>query len=78
MVSTFVINLASRKDRWEKFKNKGYIRWDATSWAEIKDNDPMVEKMISFHNIKHTKLRENSLLEITYEIITTYCKIKTG
>ena len=55
MVTTFVINLATRKDRWEKFKNKGYVRWDATSWAEIKDNDPMVEKMINFPNIKHTK-----------------------
>lgn len=55
MVTTFVINLASRNDRWEKFKNKGYTRWEATSWEDIDNDDPMIDKMISFHNIRHTK-----------------------
>lgn len=55
MVQTFVINLASREDRWEKFKNKGYTRWEATSWEDIDNNNPILDKMISFHNIRHTK-----------------------
>tara|TARA_R110001592_G_scaffold331695_1_gene614696 strand:+ start:2716 stop:3363 length:648 start_codon:yes stop_codon:yes gene_type:complete len=54
MVTTFVINLATRADRFEKFKKCNYLRWYAYSWAEIKDNDPMIDKMISYHNIRDT------------------------
>lgn len=54
MVYKFVINLDKRKDRWHKYKDKGYIRWSATSIDDIDKNDPIVDKMISYHNIRHT------------------------
>jgi len=54
MTKTFVINLASRMDRWEPWIGKDVSRWEATSRDEIDPSDPIMDDMISYHNIRHT------------------------
>jgi len=51
---TFVINLASRMDRWEPWIGKDVSRWEATTRDDIDPNDPIMDDMISYHNIRHT------------------------
>ena len=54
MVYKFVINLDKRTDRWNKYDDHGYTRWSATSINDIDSSDPIIDKMISYHNIRHT------------------------
>ena len=50
-MKTFVINLDHATDRWEHYKDKGCTRWSATNFDEIKVNDPLIPKLISYYNI---------------------------
>jgi len=50
-MKTFVINLDHATDRWEHYKDKGCKRWSATNFDEIKVNDPLIPKLISYYNI---------------------------
>ena len=53
MEKIFVINLDSAKDRWEHYKDDDkFTRWSATSKKDLKENDPVFERMISYYNIK--------------------------
>ncbi len=55
MTTKFVINLDSRPDRWEYWANReGYTRWRATSREEIGPESHLLDKMISYHNVRHT------------------------
>ena len=65
MVYIFVINLDNDTKRFEKFKNKDIIRWKATHYSELSIDDPIIEKMISYWNIRHT----NQHLAVFYHIL---------
>lgn len=54
MVHKFVINLDKRTDRWNKYEGHGYTRWSATSIEDIDPSDPIIDKMISYWNVRHT------------------------
>lgn len=54
MVQRFVINLKKREDRWKKYEGKGYTRWEAFSIDDLDPKDPLIDKMISYHNIRYT------------------------
>ncbi len=55
MITKFVINLDSRPDRWQYWEGrKGYLRWRATPREEISPESHLIEKMISYHNVRHT------------------------
>ena len=45
---TFVINLKNSTDRWSKYENTDYHRWEATERTEV--DDETIYKMISMHN----------------------------
>lgn len=48
----YVINLERSSDRWEYYKeNKEYIRWNATDYKELNDDEVIFNKMISYYNI---------------------------
>jgi hypothetical protein len=54
-LTKFVINLDSRPDRWEYWANRqGYVRWSATPIEAISDESNLIDKMISYHNIRDT------------------------
>lgn len=54
MTKTFVINLKKDTSRFEKFKHKDIIRWEATTVDDIIDHE-IVDKMISYWNVRYTK-----------------------
>jgi GR25 family glycosyltransferase involved in LPS biosynthesis len=54
MTKTFVVNLKKDTSRFEKFKHKDIIRWNATTIDDI-INDEIVDKMISYWNVRYTK-----------------------
>ena len=55
MTNIFVINLKESTDRWEKFKGKNVIRWEATNIDDIFYDLDLQEKMISYWNVRYTK-----------------------
>jgi GR25 family glycosyltransferase involved in LPS biosynthesis len=55
MKNIFVINLKESTDRWEKFKGKNVIRWEATNIDDISYDLDLQEKMISYWNVRYTK-----------------------
>ena len=61
-ITKFVINLDSRPDRWQYWEGrKGYIRWRATSREEISPESHLIEKMISYHNIRYTPQHKSKI-----------------
>ncbi len=54
-ITKFVINLDSRPDRWQYWEGRrGYTRWSATPRDSISEESPLMDKMISYHNIRDT------------------------
>jgi len=61
-VTKFVINLDSRPDRWEYWQGRqGYTRWRATSRDEISNTSYLMDKMISYHNIRDTPQHKSKI-----------------
>ena len=50
-INVFVINLDSAEERWEKYKDKGWNRWKATSVDDLADDHPIFADMVSMWNI---------------------------
>lgn len=52
MEKIFVVNLDSATDRWRHYEQDDrFTRWSATSVDQLSANEPVLKKMISFHNI---------------------------
>ena len=49
-MNKFVVNLDRCKDRMKYF-DKSFKRWSAVDGADLKDDNPVLSKMISYHNI---------------------------
>ena len=49
-MNKFVVNLDRCKDRMKYF-DKSYTRWSAVDGAVLKDDNPVLSKMISMYNI---------------------------
>ena len=48
----FVINLDRATDRWSYFKDdERFIRWSATDYSDLNDNNPIFKDMVSYWNI---------------------------
>ena len=49
-MNKFVVNLDRCKDRMKYF-DKSFKRWSAVDGADLKDDNPVLSRMISMHNI---------------------------
>ena len=62
MITKFVINLDSRPDRWQYWAGrKGYLRWRATPREEISPESHLIDKMISYHNVRYTPQHKSKI-----------------
>ena len=70
---TFVINLDSATDRWAKYKDDlTYERWSATDVNDLSVNEPLYEKMISYHNIDPAQHRCKCACFLSHTCIWRY------
>ena len=52
MEKIFVVSLDSAKERWKHYEQDDrYTRWRATSRDDLTENEPVLKRMISYHNI---------------------------
>ena len=57
MINKFVINLNRSQDRFQKYFDPSYIRWEATDYKDLPDNHIVFKKMISYYNLDENEHR---------------------
>jgi GR25 family glycosyltransferase involved in LPS biosynthesis len=57
MITKFVINLNRSQERFEKYFDDSYIRWEATDFKDLQIDHYVYKKMISYYNLNENEHR---------------------
>ena len=57
MITKFVINLNRSKDRFEKYFDDSYTRWEATDYKDLPLHHDVFRRMISYYNLSESEHR---------------------